>query len=237
VTESVQHWEKIPTEYPGNGQFDATRSRTVPTALELEGSILKLGADRGAQVQRSSLILPRRLPFNVWREIGKEICLVTNSCAWWIGDWVAYGENSFGDRYEQAIADTSLDYQTLRNYAWIARKFTRSRRRDSLSFGHHAEVAALTDTEQDKWLTRAERFSWSRNELRRRIRAARLANREQSSHEDGTEIRVLKIDVPTQRLDQWRKAAEHMNCSVAEWIITILDTASTTRPIPKVSEG
>jgi hypothetical protein len=233
VTESVQHWVKIPKGYPGNGQFDATRSRTAPTGLELEGSILKLGADRGAQVQRSSLILPHRLPFNVWREIGKEICLVTNSCAWWIGDWVAYGENSFGDRYEQAIADTSLDYQTLRNYAWIARKFTRSRRRDSLSFGHHAEVAALTDTEQDKWLTRAERFSWSRNELRRRIRAARLANRQQPPHQDGTEIRVLKIDVPTQRLDQWRKAAEHMNCSVAEWIITILDTASTTRISPR----
>lgn len=207
------------------------------TGVELEGSILKLGAVSGAQVQRSSLILPGKLPFDVWRQIGTELCLVTNSCAWWIGDWLAYGENSFGDRYEQAIADTSLDYQTLRNYAWIARKFARPRRRDSLSFGHHAEVAALTETEQDKWLTRAERFSWSRNELRRRIRAAHLANRQQSSHEHGTEIKVLKIDVPTQRLNQWRKAAERMNCSVPEWIVSILDTASTTQHIPKASEG
>jgi hypothetical protein len=237
VTESVQRWTRITTEYAENGQFDATRSRTVPTGLKLEGSILKLGADRGAQVQRSGLILPSRLPFDVWRQIGEEICLVTNSCAWWIGDWLAYGQNFFGDRYEQAIADTSLDYQTLRNYAWIAKKFTRSRRRDSLSFGHHAEVAALTDTEQDKWLTRAERFSWSRNELRRRIRAARLANSQQPPHEDETGIRVLKIDVPTQRLDQWRKAAERMNCSVAEWIVTILDTASTRQHVPKPSEG
>lgn len=205
--------------------------------VDLEGSMLKFSSDRGAQVQRSGLILPRRLPFDVWRQIGKEICMVTNSCAWWIGDWLAYGENSFGDRYEQAIADTSLDYQTLRNYAWIARKFTRSRRRDNLSFGHHAEVAALIDIEQDMWLTRAERFSWSRNELRRRIRAARLANHQQPPHDDGTEFRVLKIDVPTQRLDQWRKAAERMNCSVAEWIVAILDTASTRQPIPKVSEG
>jgi hypothetical protein len=232
VTESVQRSTNT-TEYPKKRRFDATGSRTARTGLELEGSILKLGADRGAQIHRNGLILPGKLPFDVWRQIGTEICLVTNSCAWWIGDWLAYGENYFGDRYEQAIADTSLDYQTLRNYAWIARKFTRSRRRDSLSFGHHAEVAALTETEQDKWLARAERFSWSRNELRRRIRAAHLADRPQSPHEGGTEIKVLKIDVPTQRLDQWRKAAERMNCSVAEWIVTILDTASTAQHIPR----
>jgi len=237
VTESVQRWRKTTTESRNNRQFDATRSRTVHIGLEAGGSILKLGADRGARLQRSSLILPSRLSFDVWRQIGTEIFLVTNSCAWWIGDWLTYGENYFGDRYEQAIADTSLDYQTLRNYAWIAKKFTVSRRRDSLSFGHHAEVAALTETEQDKWLTRAERFCWSRNELRRRIRATRLANRQQSPRQAGMESRVLKIDVQTQRLDQWRKAAERLNCSVAEWIIATLDTASTTRPTPEIPEG
>ena len=41
-----------------------------------------------------------------------------------------------------------LDYQTLRNYAWVARRFAMSRRRDTLSFGHHAEVPALPEPEQ-----------------------------------------------------------------------------------------
>jgi hypothetical protein len=137
----------------------------------------------------------------------------------------------------QAIENTSLDYQTLRNYAWIANKVAISRRRNSLSFGHHAEVAALTETEQDEWLTRAERFSWSRNQLRRRIRAAHLANRKQSSSKDCMEIEVLKIDVPAQQLDQWRKAAGRMNRSVIEWIITTLDTASTTQITSKIAES
>src|SRR5262245_11948880 len=137
--------------------------------MKPEDSILSLGADRGAQAQRSGLLLPHGLSFDVWRQIGSQIFLVTNSCAWWVGDWLAYGEDSFGDRYKQVIEETSLDYQTLRNYTWVAKSFTMSRRRDSLSFGHHAEVAALTEVEQDEWLTRAERFMWSRNELRRRV--------------------------------------------------------------------
>ncbi|MDQ3762160.1 MAG: LmbU family transcriptional regulator [Actinomycetota bacterium] len=202
------------------------KPRAAHIGLGPGDSIRNLGADQGARAQRSGLFLPCKLSFEEWREIGSQIFLVANSCAWWVGDWLAYGENSFGDRYEQAIADTSLEYQTLRNYAWVAKKFAMSRRRDSLSFGHHAEVAALTEAEQDVWLARAERFNWSRNELRRRLRATRLANRPQALQEGETRTKVLKIDVAVERHDRWRHAAERMDCTVAEWIITTLDRAA-----------
>jgi hypothetical protein len=45
--------------------------------------------------------------------------------------------------------------QNRLNYAWVARRFAMSRRRDTLSFGHHAEVAALPEPEQDFWLREA----------------------------------------------------------------------------------
>lgn len=35
-----------------------------------------------------------------------------------------------------------------------------SRRRDTLSFGHHAEVAARAEPEQDYWLRQAEEHCW-----------------------------------------------------------------------------
>jgi hypothetical protein len=35
-----------------------------------------------------------------------------------------------------------------------------SRRRDTLSFGHHAEVATLSEPEQDYWLRKAEEHRW-----------------------------------------------------------------------------
>jgi hypothetical protein len=80
-----------------------------------------------------------------------------------------YGESAYTGRYREAIEKTSLDYQTLRNYAWVARRFPMSRRRDTLSFGHHAEVAALQGPEQDYWLRKAEELRWSRNQLRREV--------------------------------------------------------------------
>ena len=106
-------------------------------------SILDFAKDQmGLHVRQNGLLLPDGMSFDSWRELGCRVALVANCSAWWLGDWLLYGEQAYGDHYEQAIADTSLGYQTLRNYAWVARKFPMSRRRDTLSFGHHAEVAA-----------------------------------------------------------------------------------------------
>jgi hypothetical protein len=53
-------------------------------------------------------------------------------------------------------------YQTLRNYAVVARRLKLSRRRDNLSFQHHAEVCALGFEEQDRWLDLAAESPWRR---------------------------------------------------------------------------
>jgi hypothetical protein len=112
------------------------------------------------------------LPFEAWKELGGRLGLYANATSWWLGDWLAFGQMKYGRRYKEAIAATGLDYQTLRNYAVVARRFELSRRRDDLTFQHHAELCALHDEEQDRWLDRASAGHWSRNELRRRLRAA-----------------------------------------------------------------
>ena len=104
--------------------------------------------------------------------IGQQLSQVAAPSAWSLGDWLIYGETFYNGRYHDAIEQTSLDYQTLRNYAWVARRFQLSRRRDGLSFGHHAEVASLPEPEQDFWLRKAEEFGWSRNQMRRVVRAS-----------------------------------------------------------------
>jgi hypothetical protein len=57
------------------------------------------------------------------------------------------------------------------NMAYVTSRFEPARRRESLSFSHHAELAALCREEQDRWLERAtlERLSVRalRAELRR----------------------------------------------------------------------
>lgn len=190
-------------------------------------SILHLDEDRvGLDVRPNGLFLPEGISFDSWRALGSRVALVATCSAWWLGDWLIYGEQAYGDRYEQAIVDTSLGYQTLRNYAWVARKFPVSRRRDGLSFGHHAEVAALPDDEQDAWLTRAEQSDWSRNQLRRRLRAAASAKHRASGDEGLVDTAALKIDVPAGRRERWESAARQKKSSMADWIIATLDRAA-----------
>jgi hypothetical protein len=167
------------------------------------------------------------MSFGSWQELGCRVALVANCSAWWLGDWLIYGEEAYCDRYQQTIAETSLRYQTLRNYAWVARTFPMSRRRDKLSFGHHVEVAALLDEEQDMWLVRAEQLNWSCNRLRRELRAAKLASARAPIGEGAAQTKALRIEVPAERHDRWQSAAGQKNCLVEDWIIATLDRAAS----------
>lgn len=172
---------------------------------------------------------PQRLSFEKWVRIGCQLSSIATSAAWCLGDWLVYGESHFTDRYRMAIEETSLDYQTLRNYAWVTRRFSLSRRRDSLSFGHHAEVAALPEPEQEYWLRKSEELSWSRNRLRaevrksvaeRRGREARPEQASDSSVSNGARSSALTLEVPlsAECLAVCETAARVSGLGLQEWV-------------------
>ncbi|MFE9292978.1 novobiocin biosynthesis transcriptional regulator NovE [Streptomyces niveus] len=170
--------------------------------------------------ERTRLRIPRDLSLEAWCRLGGRILAVCDSSVWWIGDWLVFGQNQYGDRYRRAMKETKLDYQTLRNYAWVARKFEPSRRRDSLTFQHHMEVAALSESEQDHWLDFAVRLNWSRNELRKQIRASL------SGEEDDLRCQVqLNLQLDELRLERWREAARGSNLTLTDWILSVVDGA------------
>lgn len=185
--------------------------------------ILGRRAGRGFELCRdqTSLALPARLPIDVWMRIGQNLGAAADSATWWLGDWLVYGQDRYPERYRKAIDETALDYQTLRNYAWIARKFPPGRRRPALSMQHHAEVASLDPEVQDNWLDRAQQGGWSRNELRRRIRAATApgAGARPLSVE-------LRLDVTQARRGLWEDAADRANCDLSAWMLAVLDAAA-----------
>jgi hypothetical protein len=96
---------------------------------------------------------------------------------WWLGDWLRYGTARWGEKYVEASRITGLEPKTLRNIVYVASAFELSRRRDNLTWSHHAEVAGLKEHEQEMWLERAivERLSQSdlRIELRATLRGTR----------------------------------------------------------------
>jgi hypothetical protein len=162
------------------------------------------------------------MPLDSWVSVGQEIAVISDASAWWLADWLIYGRKTYPERYRHAIDRTGLSYQTLRNYAWIARAFPAFRRRNELSMQHHAEVVTLVDEEQDEWLDRAERHGWSVTELRKRLKGGRTGP---SDRGDGSMF-VLKMSIDTQRQKRWEEAAERSGSDLAYWISKALDQAA-----------
>lgn len=120
-----------------------------------------------------SLALPDDLTYDRWRGMARPLGLMARASMWWLGEWVNFGERRYGDTYSQALNDTGLPYSTLSNAARVARAFPDIRRRKSLSWGHHGEVAALPPEQADAFLDAAEQGDWTRAELRTAVREAR----------------------------------------------------------------
>ncbi|MBW4722180.1 LmbU family transcriptional regulator [Saccharothrix sp. SC076] len=162
------------------------------------------------------------LSYGDWERAGTQLSRIVSSSAWCLGDWLVRGQENYPDRYVRAVETAGLDYQTLRNYAWVARCFPMRRRRERLSFQHHAEVAALDVARQDEWLDRAEEGSWSRNELRRRMRA----HRQGAAAITATTSLLPRVPVARERVERWRAAARRVDNHLEHWMVVVLDHAA-----------
>ena len=114
---------------------------------------------------------------------------------------------------------TSLDYQTLRNYAWVAGRFPAPRRRDNLSFQHHATIASLPEGIQDQWLDLASSRRWSITQLRSQVKAASGRSVARGPQRAAT----LQLAVAGQRHKRWEAAARKEHMSLTDWIVGVLD--------------
>nr|CBZ42138.1 regulator [Streptomyces himastatinicus ATCC 53653] len=181
-------------------------------------------ADTRGQVLTTNvgLRIPVGLTFDDWERAGRQLSSIVNSSSWWLGDWLVYGKHHYTDRYQRGIRTAGLQYQTLRNYAWVSRRFELHRRRPALTFQHHAELASLSIEEQDQWLDRAEQMGWTTKQLRH---ALRLAREDDINHGRATEP-TRQLAVPGNRLQWWHKAAELSGTDLEQWVLATLDRAA-----------
>ncbi len=118
---------------------------------------------------------PEKLDRAGWLAAGAGLAEFGLASNWWVGDWIRYGNTRWGEKYVEAARITGLDAKTLRNIAYVASRFDLSRRRDELTWSHHAEVAALAPEQQDEWLDRALALRLSLADLRLELRSAQRA--------------------------------------------------------------
>jgi hypothetical protein len=170
------------------------------------------------------LQMPTGLAYDEWERAGRQLADVLDSSSWWLGDWLVFGKDHYTDRYQRGIRAAGLSYQTLRNYAWVSRRFDLTRRRPALSFQHHAELASMPVEEQDRWLDRAEQRRWSTKQLRAALRAARQSEQQPLAPTESNR----RLEFPHSRLQWWHKAAEQLGVDFEQWVMTTLDSAAAS---------
>jgi hypothetical protein len=117
------------------------------------------------------------LALDDWIEHGRRLGVIGRASSWWIGDWLRYGNLEFGERYARASRITGYDVQTLMNMVYVATAIPPEQRRESLSWSHHAELAALPVEERARWLDMAEAERMSVRCLRAEVRRTRPRTR------------------------------------------------------------
>jgi hypothetical protein len=122
-----------------------------------------------------------------WAAAGRRFGTVGRNIQWLLGDWIAYGNEKFGERYARASKITGYDTQTLMNMVYVASRFSISRRRENLTWSHHETLAALGPDQQDRWLDEAAEHRWSVSDLRLMTRLSRRESDADIAREEGRE--------------------------------------------------
>jgi site-specific DNA-methyltransferase (adenine-specific) len=118
------------------------------------------------RLQKTGLSPVGKPMFTDWVNCGCFLNRLEKSVQFWVGDWLNYGEKTYGSTYTKALKMTGYDYGTLRNMKMVAGKIELSRRRETISFEIHKEAAALPPDEQEAFLSRAASEQWSRKQTR-----------------------------------------------------------------------
>lgn len=103
------------------------------------------------QVTPVGLVLPE-IEYEEWERLGGLLTAMEQGIQWYRGDWLNYGEHKYGEKYSQALDAGMGDYQTLANYAWVAKAVPLSVRTEKLSWNHHLVVASLPSEQQKPML-------------------------------------------------------------------------------------
>lgn len=158
----------------------------------------------------------QELSFDEWDTLGQKLAPIGRSIGFIIGDWINYGDGRYGEKYEEALAKTGLSYQTLANYAHVARKVEIYLRKENLDWSKHSTVAKLkTEEEKRHWLDMAEKHDLSVRRLRKSINFGRLATDEEVEGDPADRGYVTYLAL-LNRLRRWWKR-ETGKAPVDEW--------------------
>src|SRR6266566_1314067 len=176
------------------------------------------GLNLPGKVTSTSWQLPTRMSEDQWIACGLGLNKIDGAVQWWLGDWWAYGEHTYGSRkalFAEGEPLENMNFQTVREYGTVARAVKSEERSSLLTFAHHHNVAPLPPAQQRKWLARAARGKWSATKLCSELKLWKRQQRQ-----------IAPPDLPalTDRCElihaSVRDLVHHVEPSSIDWIIT-----------------
>lgn len=164
---------------PLSDTIDYDALTETPDTTDADDALLFAPVSPRCRFEKTSLVLPADLRFEEWKVIGETLKTMKQSVHFWLGDWVRFGKHQYGEKYAQAIDATGYNIGTLQNDVFVAGAIESSRRREVLSFDHHAAVASFPPAQQTELLDRieAERLTTAETRvLTGRVKAEQQAN-------------------------------------------------------------
>ncbi|MDD5543880.1 MAG: MT-A70 family methyltransferase [Acidobacteriia bacterium] len=135
-----------------------------------------------------------------WLKVGEGLRFIEGAVQFWIGDWARFGEKrgfyTDSSVYDEIEKATGYERKTLCNFKNISEQIESSRRREDLSFGHHAEVAPLSPEKQKEYLDRAVEEKLSVRELREEIRKDKIKILQDQGDLPQKKYRIFYADPP-----------------------------------------
>lgn len=164
--------------------------------------------------------LPEGLSYDEWASEGATLGTMARASMWWIGDWIRYGENHYGETYAQAIEMTGLAVQTLTNAVWVCNKIPPEERRESVPFWHHQEIARLEDASSRlEILDRAETEGLTQAETRREVERKQRTDTG-APEPEWCSVRLDDLEVAAATL---RRRLTASQCAVLAVLLTVDD--------------
>jgi hypothetical protein len=176
-----------------NSRFDRYKSSGRAGRQTGPGAMATVVRSRNNTSRRGSVssvawVPPKELDLEEWLVSGRQLGTISRCSQWWIADWLIYGSSRWGEKYVTAAKVTGYDPASLRNIAYVGRRFDVSLRSDKLSWSHHALLAPLDEPARRQWLERAAEERLSVADLRVELRTDRKRDKEEAAASAPPEI-------------------------------------------------
>lgn len=131
------------------------------------------------QASERGLVIRGKVDYETWYAYGAGLRRIESALQWVIGDWLNYGDKTYGETYAQAVDESQA--KTWQNYKWVSASVETSLRGE-VSWTHHKAIASLDPADQKRLLDEAVAKDLSVRELKELVRQAKRPQLSPNGH-------------------------------------------------------